>query len=158
MRIAAASLLLLLVVGKSTPASTQAVDRIELRKSGESSLDIEVNQQGDGRYRLSEPIPEGTTGTFRLTAEQFAVLAQRLTPYRRHAVPMDDQTTRAMINQVCPAGTPYITDTGAIWVHWVGAGTDDHYLADLGCDHERNAERNADLRDIIRSLPVPSYP
>jgi hypothetical protein len=157
MRIAAASLLLTILVGSAAPTGAQSVERIELRQSGETSLDIQVNRQGESRYEDSGYDPsQRRRGTFRVSAQQYDDLVARLAVYRRESVPMNDDSLRALMRQTCPAGVDFVTDSGGIWVHWIGPGTNEHYFADLGCDRERNARRNEDLRSILRSLPVPA--
>lgn len=155
MRIGSASLLLALLFGCTASERTKPVERIELRLSGWSGLDVEVNRQGEGRYRLSEPFPDGRTGAFQITAQQFTGLVDRLAEYRRRAVPMTDQSAREFMKRRCPDRTHFVTDRGAVWVRWSGPNTDKHYMADLGCDPERNAARNENLISILRSLPVP---
>lgn len=155
MRIASAPLLLAFIIGCTGPERAPPVERLELRLSGWSAMDVEVNRQGEGRYRLSEPVPDGRTGAFRISARQFAVLVERLAVYRRQAVPMSDGSARAFNEQRCPEGAHFVTDQGAVWIRWRGPDADEHYMADLGCDPERNAARNQDLIGIIRTLPVP---
>jgi hypothetical protein len=157
MRIAAASLLLTILVGSAAPAGAQPVERIELRRSGWTSLDVEVNRHGESRYEDFDPdLHRRRRGAFRLSAQQFDDLVARLAAYRRESVPMNDDSLRALMRQTCPAGVDFVTDSGGILVHWIGPGTNEHYFADLGCDRERNAPRNEDLRSILRSLPVPA--
>jgi hypothetical protein len=60
------------------------------------------------------------------------------------------------IEQVCPKGVPEVTDAGAFYVRWQSADDDVHYLADFGCDHERSADRNSELLEIVEGLPIPS--
>lgn len=158
MYIASASLLLAFLTACSAPDRVQTVERVELRLSGWEALDVEVNRQGEGRWRLSEPIPNGRTGAFRITAQQFARLVERLAVYRRQAAPMTDESMLEMMRRTCPAGVHFITDQGAVWVHWTGSNVNDHYSADLGCDPERNARRNEDLMSILQTLPVPLDP
>lgn len=158
MRIASASLLLAFLIACSAPGPVQTVERIELRLSGWEALDVAVNRQGEGHWRLSEPVPNGRTGAFRITAQQFAALVERLAVYRRQAVPMTDESIREMMRRTCPAGVHYINDSSAVWVHWTGSNVNEHYSADLGCDPERNARRNQDLMSILRTLPVPLDP
>lgn len=156
MRIAAASLLLSFLIGSAAPEPAQ-IERIELRLSGGSSLDVEVNSQGEGRYLLTD-YPRRRNGTFSLTQQQYDGLVERLAVYRREAVPMSESSMRGFMRLQCPAGANFIYDRGAVWVHWIGPNVDEHYLVDLGCDPERNAGRNADLWSILRSLPVPVDP
>lgn len=156
MRIAAASLLLTILVASAAPTGAQPVERIELRRSGWTSLDIEVNRQGESRYDDFDPDLGRRRGSFSLNAQQFDNLLARLAVYRRESVPMSDESMRALRQQTCPVGAAFVTDMGGIWVHWIGPGTDEHYFAELGCDPDRNARRNADLHSILQGLPVPA--
>jgi hypothetical protein len=145
----------ILTVGCSSPEPASKIDRVELRVSGWSSVDVEVNRRGEGRYHLSEPLPNGRGGSFSIQPQQFTALVERLQPFRRQAVPLTDESAQEFINRECPEGVPFVTDAGAVWVHWTGPNFDEHFLADLGCDAERNAARNRELLNAVKSLPVP---
>ncbi|HYI40861.1 MAG TPA: hypothetical protein VE053_11140 [Allosphingosinicella sp.] len=153
MRVAAAALLLGLAAG--CDASPPPIDRIEIRVSGESAVDIAVDGGGEGSFRLSEPFPGGRSGTFSVTPEQFQRLRERLERYRRQAVPTTDESAREFVERTCPRDVPFVTDAGGVYVRWIGSTSDQHFLADLGCDRERRKWRNQDLLGIVRSLPVP---
>ena len=144
-----------LTVGCSDPEPAPTIDRIELRVSGWSAVDVEVNSRGEGKYHLSHPLPNGRGGSFSVQPQQFTALIERLQPFQRQAVPVTDKSTREFIDRTCPKGVPFVTDAGAVWVHWIGPGFDQHYLADLGCDARRNTARNKALLDVVKSLPVP---
>jgi hypothetical protein len=154
MRTAFFPLLLALAVGSSGCERAIKVDRVEMRLSGWSGVDIAVDSRGNGEYRLSD-YPHKKSGSFSIKPEQFAQLVQRIEPFRRQAVPFSDESAREFIEQKCPRGVPFTTDAGAVWLHWVGPNSDQHYLADLGCDANRNAARNKELLSIVKSLPVP---
>jgi len=150
-----AAILLAALSGACTPSQgTKPVDRIELRLSGWTAVDVEVGRGGEGHYHLSEPLPQGRSGAFRIAPRQFETLVERLRPYRAQAVPMDAKSAAEMVNRRCEAHN-FVTDQGGVWVHWIGPDTNAHYLADLGCDPGRYAARNADLLSILHSLPVP---
>ena len=154
MRILPAALFLS-VVGACADAPPPAVDRIELRVSGWSAVDISVSRQGKSSYHLSEPLPDGKSGTFSLSPQRFDELRKRLEPYRKTAVPFSEKSAREFILESCPKGVPFTYDTGAVWVHWVGPHSNQHFIADLGCDADKHAVRNEDLLAIVQSLPVP---
>ncbi|HEX8214810.1 MAG TPA: hypothetical protein VF582_04985 [Allosphingosinicella sp.] len=155
MRIILAPFLLPLLIRCTAPEPTAPIDRLEMRRSGWSAVDIELNSRGEGRYRLSQPDPEGRDGEFSITPRQFTTLLERLAVYRRQAVPMSEQSARQFIETSCPPGTPFVTDAGAIWIRWIGQNSDEHYLADLGCGRDAHARRNEELIGIIHSLPLP---
>ncbi|MFL6858071.1 MAG: hypothetical protein ACJ8EB_09215 [Allosphingosinicella sp.] len=150
-----ATFLTFVALGCSAPQPSPEVDRIELRLSGWSAVEVEVNKRGEGKYHLSEPPPHGKDGSFSLQPRQFALLVARLRPFQRQAVPLTARSAQELIDRTCPQGVPFVTDAGAVWVHWTGPGLDRHYLADLGCDAKRNAARNKELLDALKSLPVP---
>jgi hypothetical protein len=145
----------ILTVGCADPRPAAEIDRVELRVSGWSAVDLEVNSRGEGKYHLSEPFPDGKGGSFSIKPQQFTALVERLQPFRRQAVPFTDDSAQEFINRECPRGVPFVTDAGAVWVHWVGRNFDEHFLADLGCDPERNTARNRELLSVVESLPVP---
>ncbi len=124
-----------------------------MRKSGESSLDVEVNSQGEGRYKLSD-FPNGQTGTFLLTKPQFAALLKRLERFQREAEPFNFKSVKRIFERTCPKGVPTVTDAGGFWIHWQGPNYNRHYFADFECDFERNSVRNRELLNILQSLPV----
>ncbi|HEY5722522.1 MAG TPA: hypothetical protein VIT45_09390 [Allosphingosinicella sp.] len=70
-------------------------------------------------------------------------------------MPFTDESAREFIERTCPEGVPYVTDNGAIYIRWIGPVTDEHYLAELGCDRDRQAERNRRFDEILESLPAP---
>jgi hypothetical protein len=154
MRIAMFPLLLAVAVGSSGCERASRVDRVEIRLSGWTGVDIAVDSKGKGEYRMSD-YPHQKSGSFSITQEQFAQFVRRIEPFRRQAVPFTDESARAYIDQKCPKGVPFTTDAGAVWLHWMGPRSDQHYLADLGCDADRNAARNKELLSIVKGLPVP---
>jgi hypothetical protein len=154
MRITFVPFLCALMIGCSGSDPSPKVDRIEMRKSGWSAVNVSVNSQGKGQYLISD-YPHKQSGSFSIPPEQFTRIVERLQPFRRKAVPFNEQTTREFFEASCPKGVQFVTDQGAIWVHWTGPNSDQHYLADLGCDAERNAARNKELVSIVKSFPVP---
>lgn len=133
------------------------VERIEFRESGWTGTDIEIDSSGAGQYHISQPFPDGSQGSFSISADEFSQLVRRLDRYRRQAVPVTDESMEAFMYGNCsPADTEnFVYDAGALWIRWVGPGFDEHYLADFECDPDRYRERNADLGDILQSLPIP---
>lgn len=145
----------LLLAACSGPEPVSKVDRVELRVSGWSAVDIDVNSSGKGQYHLSDPLPNGRGGSFSIEPQQFTALVERLHPYEQKAVPVTHKSAQEIINRQCPKGVPFVTDAGGVWIHWVGPRLDRHYFADFGCDEKRNADRNKELFDLVKSLPVP---
>ncbi|HYW15057.1 MAG TPA: hypothetical protein VE891_02745 [Allosphingosinicella sp.] len=154
MRAAVAALLLCLTAGCGDPRPPP-VDRIEIRVSGWSAVDIAVDRGGKGSFRLSEPSPSGRAGSFSVTPLRFQRLRERLERYRNQAVPMTDESARKFIEKECPQDVPFVTDAGGVYIRWIGPDLDQHFMADLGCDRERQESRNKELLDIVKSLPVP---
>lgn len=152
MRAAVAALFLCFTTGCDD--SPPPPDRVEIRLSGWSAADIEVDRAGRGSYRLDRG-RHGNRGTFSLSPPQLEQLLRRLEPYRRQAVPPTEESMAEFIIRDCPRDVPFVTDSGAVYIRWIGPGSDLHFLADLGCDHERQASRNKDLLGIVYGLPVP---
>ncbi len=145
--------LLLAGCGPTGPASP--VQRIEIRQSGWESLDVAISRTGQASFEKSEPGPQPRAGAFRISSQDFDKLEARLAEFRRQAVPRTDASIQEMLRRQCPDGVPYTTDRGAVYLRWVGPDFDQHYLADLGCDSERNADRNAKLLAIVSGFPLP---
>jgi hypothetical protein len=155
---AAATAFFLLSATAFSPVATDVakprIDRIEIRESGWSSRDIELNRDGRGRYRLSD-YPRKRSGKFSVTPQQFERLRDKLEEFRGAAVPFTNESVREFIEGTCPEGVPYVTDVGAVYIRWIGPGTDEHYLAELGCDRDGHADRNRKLEEILKILPAP---
>lgn len=149
----------LLIASSCAPDNRSAeIERLELRLSGWSSLDVVIDADGHGTYKDSEPHPDGKKGSFKLTQAELLELLGKLQPYRKQAVPFSEESAMRFIEQVCPKGVPQVTDAGAFYVRWQSADEDVYYLAEFGCDHERLAQRNVELREIVEGLPIPSVP
>jgi hypothetical protein len=152
-RFQVASLILLLTLGCKAADPLPKVDRIEMRQSGWSAVDVEIDSRGLGRYELTD-FPKKEAGSFSLSPQQRAALLKRLEPFQRQAEPLTDETIKRVLEARCPKGVPSVTDAGGFWVHWTGPDYDRHYSADFGCDYKRNRARNDALRGILRSLPI----
>jgi hypothetical protein len=134
---------------------TSKIDEISIRKSGWSALNVTVSDKGRGQYEITE-FPRNKTGSFSFTPQQFTALRAKLEPFRRKAVPYSERSVRQFIvGTPCPKGVPYVTDRGAVYIRWKGRGLDEHFLADFECDYMRNADRNAELLDIVKGFPLP---
>jgi hypothetical protein len=129
------------------------VDRIELNEGAWSSLRVQIDKQGVGRYELSDYL-ENKAGTFTITPQQYVALLKRLEPFQRESWPMTDESGVRALDASCPNGVPMIADAGMLWVHWIGEDYSRHYVADYGCDYKRNRTRNEELRSIVQSLPI----
>lgn len=156
MRVLFASFLLLIATSCAPDGNGETVERLEMRLSGWSSLDIVIDAQGNGAYEDSEPYPDGKTGRFKLTQSELLELLAKLEPYRAQAVPFSEESAMGFIKRTCPKGVPKVTDAGAFYSRWLTANHDIHYLADFGCDPERLADRNRELLQVVEGLPIPS--
>jgi hypothetical protein len=151
-----ASFVLLIATSCALDSSGETVERLEMRLSGWSSLDIVIDAEGNGTFEDSEPYPDGKTGRFKLTESELLELLAKLEPYRTQAVPISEESAMGFFERTCPKGVPKVTDAGAFYARWLTANHDIHYLADFGCDHERLADRNRELLQIVEGLPIPS--
>jgi hypothetical protein len=156
MRALLASFVMLIAASCAPDSSGETIERLEMRRSGWSSLDVVIDAEGNGTYEYSEPHPDGTKGRFKLTRAELLELLEKLQPYRKQATPFSEERAMGFIEQVCPKGVPEVTDAGAFYARWLTANDDVHYLADFGCDHKRLADRNRELRKIVEGLPIPS--
>jgi hypothetical protein len=135
MRALFASFVLLIASSCAPESRGEEIERLEMRLSGWSSLDLVVDAEGNGTYEDSEPYPDGTKGRFKLTRAELLELLAKLQPYRKQAVPFSEESAKRFIERVCPKGVPEVTDAGAFYARWLTADDDVHYLADFGCDH-----------------------
>ncbi|NML05947.1 hypothetical protein [Sphingomonas sp. G-3-2-10] len=147
-------LLCLTACGRPAPDPPSRIDSIEILASG---LLVNVNSDGTGRY---EVIDDGATlpappAAFRITPAEFGRLLNRLARLRQKSGETHP-TAQDFINTNCPQGRPYVTDQGTISVRWRGPNLERLYIADLGCDPERNADDNRQMIGALESLPVPA--
>jgi hypothetical protein len=124
------------------------IDAIELTGPTQHA---KVNRDGSGYFYVQGHPRE----KFAVTREAFRQLEGRLFRYRKQAEANDPDAAEIVVTSGCVRGLPYVTGAGLVTVRWTSPGVDDFYLADLGCDRERNADRNADLRAILATLPAP---
>lgn len=148
-------MLLLSLAGCTAPDKEEKVERIVMRLSGWSSVDVEIDDQGNGSYRLSEPFPNGRGGKFRIDRAKFQSIAARLEAYRQRSVPFSEASAWEFVNRTCPKGTPHVTDEGALYLIWTTENSQQHFLADFGCDYKRYGRRNRELLGVLEALPVP---
>jgi hypothetical protein len=127
------------------------VSSLELRAP---DLYISLNAAGDGWYQTENSRPTPVQKTIRTGPAGFERLLSQVAPFRSQSGPTDE-TARRFLSTNCPDGVPYVTDNGALSIRWMGKAVDQIYIADLGCDYERNAARNERLFTILESLPVP---
>ena len=131
------------------------VDQFQLRISGPFTMDIDLERDGDGRFRITNIFSPNTRGTFSLTPEEFERFSQRVEPFREQALPFTEENMRQERLDKCPEGRPLVLHRGAIYIRWTNSNSDEYYIAYLGCDPERNAARNRELLSALKSLPVP---
>ncbi|MCB2086408.1 MAG: hypothetical protein H6919_06200 [Sphingomonadaceae bacterium] len=142
-----------LACGCAAQNSVDDIDLIEIRQSGPASLDISISSDGRGSFSI-EGVGPNEKGTFKLSESEFRSFEKVLAEFRPEAVPRSDASVIEMLDRAYPEGVHSATDRGAIYIRWIGAGVDDHYLADLGCDWQRMADRNARLRSIMAGMPI----
>ena len=113
-------------------------------------LEITINGQGNGRFvnKFS-----GQSGQFSLKPTQFEALVRRMEVFRRSPDTVEGKKIDAIFLGRCKG--EYVTDNGGITFRWLGPSIDQYYSVNYGCDRERYAARNTELRAILKSLPVP---
>lgn len=151
---ASVALWAVLMVAGCRNAQRPEIERVEMRRSGWSSIDVSINSAGSVRYRLSKPYPFGKTGTVYITRDQFAKFVDSLEPYRAKAEPYSDESAERFMKADCPPNLR-TTDQGAMYIRWFGPQYDAHFLMDLGCDVDRHAIRNRQMRRKFERLPLP---
>ncbi|MBB5716436.1 hypothetical protein [Sphingomonas aerophila] len=115
-------------------------------------MDITIDGQGNGRFLNRF---DGKDGRFSLNSKQLEHLVRRMEVFRRSPQTMAGGDVRAFALRGVPCDGPYVTDNGGISFRWLGTSVDQLYSADFGCDRDRYAARNKELRAILKSLPVP---
>ena len=149
-----AILLLSLLAACTKPPTT--IDSIDIRLSGKRGVFITLNREQGGQIALDASAENSAPSSFALPPDRFDAIADQLEQFRQEATPSTDESVAALnLNANCPASAPYVTDSGAIWIRWRGPAMSEHYLAELGCDPDRNRARNAELQAIIGQLPIP---
>ena len=149
-----ASLIPFWATGCADNPSSEPVEQIEMRISGWSSLDVVIDADGKGSFEASEPFPEGKNGSFQISRGEFLQVLEKLEPYRDQSEEFSDESITAYIDRRCPEGIPAVTDAGAFYVRWKTEKSDRHFLVDFGCDYERYADRNSELRAVVDGLPI----
>jgi len=136
----------------------QKVERIQLILSGWASMDIEVKISGEGRYAINHGVgsAQAESGSFVISPQKFAELASRLKPFQSRSAPLTKSSIDRLMTWTCPKPSTQINDAGALYVQWTGPQLNNYYYADFGCDANKMKARNAELRAIVRSLPVPT--
>ncbi|GEN99944.1 hypothetical protein NSE01_17770 [Novosphingobium sediminis] len=143
-----------LIVAGCRNAQRPEIERVEMRRSGWSSIDVSINSAGVVNYRLSKPYPNGKTGTVHITHDQFTEFVDSLEVYRAKAEPYRDESAVRFVKAECPPKL-WTTDQGAMYIRWFGPQYDAHFLMDFGCDVDRNAIRNRQMRQKFERLPLP---
>ncbi|MBB5716560.1 hypothetical protein FHS94_003430 [Sphingomonas aerophila] len=115
-------------------------------------LDITIDVEGNGRYLNRS---NGEHRCFLLASKQLDDLIRRMEVFRRSPQTMAGEDVRAFSLRGVPCDGPYVTDNGGMSIRWLGTSVDQFYSADFGCDRDRYAARNKELRAILKSLPVP---
>jgi hypothetical protein len=151
MRMIPALLLLAAGCGNVDRDFSQQVNTLHI---GAVGLDVSISNDGRGRFSNGRFAQPPTSGTFAISPQQYSNLLKQLSEFREESAPADE-SSRSYLNTSCPRGLPYLTDAGMISIRWKGVGFDQIYIADFGCDYERNAARNTKLRTILKGLPVP---
>ncbi|WP_294132252.1 hypothetical protein [Sphingobium sp.] len=126
-----------------------AFDQLEIRAAG---LEIIINEDGTGQFNQSF---QNKRGRFKLSHQQFANLVKRMEPFRLSGETMTGSEASDFLEAGNRCDGDYVTDNGGISFHWVGPSVDQFYTVDYGCDREKHASRNKELRAILASLPVP---
>lgn len=150
-------LVAMFVVVACSKADRPEIDVVELRRSGWVSEDVTINSKGFGTYRISEPYPEGQSGTFKMTQEQFVNFLSGLERYRAEAETYTDESAMRFVEAACPPRAPRTTDAGAMYIRWKGPKYDTHFLMDFGCDADRHADRNSRMHRTFERLPLPLH-
>jgi hypothetical protein len=130
-------------------AKPPILDQIEINAPG---LQITVGKDGKGRFNQTM---RGKRGRFTLSHEKFSKLVQRMEPFRLSGETMTEPELQTYFETYYCRGD-YVTDNGGISFHWQGPAIDRFYTVDYGCDREKHAARNKELRAILASLPVPA--
>lgn len=138
--------LLAVACGQSLPPN---IDRVEIWAP---NLHVTINARGKGYFVKA---PYKRIGQFDIEPNQFAALVQRIEPFRRssHTINAHEMKNFALFGPPCDG--PYVTDNGGITLRWAGPSIDQFFAVDYGCDRNRYADRNRELRSILASLPVP---
>jgi hypothetical protein len=115
-------------------------------------LEIVIDGRGNGTFLKRS---SGEKGRFSLTSSQYDALVERMEVFRNSSEAIDGADIEKLVERDGRCDGDYVTDNGGILFHWLGASIDQYYSVDYGCDRDKYAVRNAELKAILRSLPVP---
>jgi len=121
--------------------------RVDIWRYGDSALDISIDPDGDGRFRINR-YPKVEVGRFHVTSAQYADFRARLDVFRVDAKPFTPEALSAGTNQ-CGDGSLAISDAGGIVVRWVDTLGDDILKVKLGCPRVSTKVRDDQLRDFV---------
>ena len=111
-----------------------------------------IYADGSGYFELAG----GTEEPLTITPAAFRKLEARLVPYRQEATPYEGNAPEIVVTG-CGRGLPY-TEAGHVSIRWSGKGFGDEYINLLGCDGERKRASNAELLNILATVPKPKSP
>ena len=143
------TLLIALAVAGCGDAEPPALDRLEIRAP---DLEITIDRRGNGSFKQSSA---GASGRFLLSSSDFVALRNRIEPFRRSPETIPESKMLDYVRHGGRCDGNYVTDNGGISFHWIGPSINQFYIVDYGCDRETHASRNAELRSVLASLPVP---
>jgi hypothetical protein len=115
-----------------------------LKRNGQSSYQVEYTGGQTNR-----------AGNLNISPGQFDAVEAQLRPLRASARNQDSMTVEDILNAGCAPDEPYVTDTGGLHIAWINNQGTFVTSVFYGCDPERNAARNASLRQMFDGLGIP---
>ena len=141
-----------LVAGCGPDRTKAQVTSVEVRASG---LSVAIDAKGDGKPVVNIEKEGRSPSLFDIDRIAYEKLLDQIAVFKPASGPTPETSKRFLLEN-CPPDTPHITDAGMISIRWIGPGFDHIYVADLGCDPEKNAARNRALRAVVNYFPIPS--
>lgn len=139
-----------LVAGCGSDKTKAQVSRVEVRTSG---LSVAIDAKGNGKPVVNVEKEGRSPSSFKINSITYEQLLDRIAVFKPASGPTAE-TSKRFLSENCPPDTPQVTEAGIISIRWIGPGFDHIYVADFGCDAQKNAGRNRALRAVVNDLPV----
>jgi hypothetical protein len=145
-------------LGACSQPNNAPADELRLRSFSGWGVTETAHLKRNGQSRYQVEYTDGETnraGNLRISASQFDAVEAQLRRLRASARDQESITVEDILNAGCAPHEPYVTDTGGLHIAWINSQGTFVTSVFYGCDPERNAARNASLRQMFDGLGIP---